>query len=142
VPRLLPARVVFDRKGRIPLGSKLVRTARDIPTIVVTAKGSSQASRLRQLGVTVIEAADTRGAVESLYRAGIQHLFVEGGASLARDLLGAGLVDRLVIFQTNVPLGPGAVKPFETLADLDIERVVSESRFGDDVMTVYALKSK
>jgi riboflavin biosynthesis pyrimidine reductase len=66
---------------------------------------------------------------------------VEGGAGLARDLLGAGLVDRLVIFQTKVSLGSGGVKPFESLAELNIERVVSETRFGDDVMTVYALKS-
>jgi diaminohydroxyphosphoribosylaminopyrimidine deaminase / 5-amino-6-(5-phosphoribosylamino)uracil reductase len=141
IPRLLPARVVFDRQGKIPPDSKLIRTAREIPTIVVSAKGSPQVSRLRQAGVTVIEAANTRGAVESLYRAGIHHLFVEGGAGLARDLLGAGLVDRLVIFQTKVSLGPGGVKPFESLAELNIQRVVSESRFGDDVMTVYALKS-
>lgn len=142
IPRLLPARVVFDRRGKIPLSSKLIRTARDIPTIVVTGKGSTQTSRLRQAGATVIEAANTRGAVESLYRAGIQHLFVEGGAGLARDLLDAGLVDRLVIFQTKVPLGPAGIKPFDSLAGLNIDRVVSESRFGDDVMTVYAMRPK
>ncbi len=142
MPRLLPARVVFDRRGIIPFASKLVKTARDVPTIVVTAKGSPRAAQLRQEGVTVIEASDTRAAVESLYRAGIQHLFVEGGAGLARDLLGEGLVDRLVIFQTNVPLGADGLKPFASLSELNIERVVSESRFGDDVMTVYALKPK
>ena len=142
MPRLLPARVIFDRKGILPLGSKLVRNARDTPTIVVTSKGSPRTARLRQEGVTVMEAADTRSAVESLYRAGIQHLFVEGGAGLARDLLREGLVDRLVIFQTNVPLGADGVKPFGSLSELNIDRVVSESRFGDDLMTVYALKSK
>ncbi|MDQ6717448.1 MAG: bifunctional diaminohydroxyphosphoribosylaminopyrimidine deaminase/5-amino-6-(5-phosphoribosylamino)uracil reductase RibD [Gemmatimonadota bacterium] len=141
-PRLLPARVVFDRQAKIPLSSKLVRTAREVPTIVVTAKGATYVPRLRHDGVTVIEASDTRAAVEALHRAGIQHLFVEGGAGLSSDLLRAGLVDRLVIFQTDIPLGPGGVKPFERLEDLDIVRIVGESRFGDDRMTVYALKSK
>lgn len=141
-PRLLPARVVFDRKAKIPLTSKLVRTARETPTIVVTSKGATYVPRLRHEGVTVIEASNTRAAVEALHRAGIQHLFVEGGAGLSSDLLGAGLVDRLVIFQTDVPLGSGGLKPFERLEDLDIVRTVGESRFGNDRMTVYALNSK
>ena len=141
-PRLLPARVVFDRQAKIPLTSKLVRTARETPTIVVTAKGATYVPRLRHEGVTVIEASDTRSAVGALHRAGIQHLFVEGGAGLSTDLLKEGLVDRLVIFQTDVPLGSGGLKPFERLEDLNIVRIVSETRFGADRMTVYALKSK
>ena len=141
-PRLLPARVVFDRSGLMPLSSKLVKTARDVPTIVVTAKAARQSAALRHEGVTVIEAANTRGAVEALHRAGIQHLFVEGGAGLSRDLLEAGLVDRLVIFQTKVSLGSGGLKAFADLKELPIQRVVSRSRFGDDEMTVYALESR
>lgn len=141
-PRLLPARVVFDRKGKLPLSSKLVRTAREIPTIVVTTKGAAYVPRLRHEGVTVIEASDTRAAVEALHRAGIQHLFVEGGAGLAADLLQAGLVDRLVIFQTQTSVGADGLKPFASIADLGINRVVAESQFGDDRVTIYALNSK
>jgi len=141
-PRLLPARVVFDRAGRILESSKLVRTARETPTIVITSVGSPRAARLKSEGVTIIEAADTRDAVQSLHRAGIQHLFVEGGAGLARDLLEAGLVDRLVIFQTQIALGGGGLKPFDGVEQLNVERIVESSQVGDDRMTVYALKSK
>ena len=141
-PRLLPARVVFDRKGRVPLTSRLVRSAGEIPTIIVTSNGAAQVARLRHAGVTVIEASDTRSAVEALHRAGIQHLFVEGGAGLARDLLQGALVDRLVIFQTKVLLGEGALKPFERIEDLNIKRIVGTERFGDDQMTIYALESR
>lgn len=141
-PRLLPTRVVFDRRGIVPLGSKLIRTAREIPTIVVTGKGSPKSALLREEGVTVVEASNTRAGVEALQRAGIQHLFVEGGAGLAHDLLKAELVDRLVIFQTQVPLGENGVKPFERAEDLNIKRIVGTTRFGDDQMTIYALDSK
>lgn len=141
-PRLLPARVIFDRKGRVPITSRLVSSAGQIPTIVVTSKGAAQIARLRHAGVTVIEESDTRSAVEALHRAGIQHLFVEGGAGLARDLLQGGLVDRLVIFQTKVSLGEGALKPFERIEDLNIKRLVASEPFGDDQMTIYALQSR
>lgn len=141
-PRLTPTRVVFDRRGILPLTSELVRTAREIPTMVVTSKGSPQAARLTELGVSVIEAASSRGALEALRRVGIEHLFVEGGAGLARSLLDEGLVDRLIIFQTQVPLGPGGIMPFGDIEELDISRIVESSRFGDDRMTIYALNSK
>jgi diaminohydroxyphosphoribosylaminopyrimidine deaminase/5-amino-6-(5-phosphoribosylamino)uracil reductase len=141
-PRLTPTRVVFDRKGILPLTSKLVKTAREVPTMVVTPKGAANASRLTEAGVTVVNASSTRGAVEALHRAGIQHLFVEGGAGLAQDLLKAGLVDRLVIFQTKAPLGDGGLKPFGRVEELNIKRVVETARFGDDQMTVYALESR
>ena len=59
-----------------------------------------------------------------------------------RDLLGDGLVDRLVIFQTPLSLGEGGIKPFPDVESLDIQRIVERSRFGDDEMTVYALNSK
>ena len=141
-PRLIPTRVVFDRQGILPLTSKLVRTARETPTIAIEKKGSPQSARMREQGVTVVEATGTRAAVEALHRCGIQHLFVEGGGGLARDLLEAGLVDRLVIFQTQVPLGADGVKPFERLADLNIKGTVATQRFGDDQMTIYSLDSK
>jgi hypothetical protein len=51
-------------------------------------------------------------------------------------------VDRLVIFQTQVPLGAGAIKSFERIKDLHIKRIVATRRFGDDEMTIYALDSK
>ena len=94
----------------------------------------------------MIESTDTLSALEKLRSSGVQHLFVEGGAGLARDLLGAGLVDRLIIFQTRVPLGEGGIKPFERIEDLNVRRIVERARFGKgdgkDDMTIYELGSK
>jgi diaminohydroxyphosphoribosylaminopyrimidine deaminase/5-amino-6-(5-phosphoribosylamino)uracil reductase len=142
IPRVRPARVVFDRNARLPLESALVRTANENPTIVVTSPGAPHADALRSRGLKVVERSDTRGALEDLRALGIQHLFVEGGASLAADLLANEAVDRLVIFQTQVSLGEGGIKPFPDVQSLNIQRIVERSRFGDDEMTAYALHSK
>jgi diaminohydroxyphosphoribosylaminopyrimidine deaminase/5-amino-6-(5-phosphoribosylamino)uracil reductase len=37
-PRVPPTRVVFDRRGRLSPSSSLVRTAREVPTVVVSSK--------------------------------------------------------------------------------------------------------
>ncbi len=142
LPRKTSARVIFDRRGLVPLASQVVVTARQTPTFVVTSPGGRTIPDLRAAGVSVIEASDTETALRALRGGGIQHLFVEGGASLSRSLLGDGLVDRLIIFQTQVALGAGGPKPFERIEELDVERVVESRSVGADQMTVYRLKSK
>src|SRR6185436_11519096 len=52
-----PRRIVLDTRQRIPLTSKLVKTADRIPTIVVSAKPSNK--RLTDAGVTVLQAAES-----------------------------------------------------------------------------------
>ncbi len=141
-PRKTPARVIFDRGGMMPLTSKVVRTARVVPTFVVTSPNARHVLDLRAAGVSVVEASDNETAMRALRGGGIQHLFVEGGAGLARSLLKDGLVDRLIIFQTQVALGAAGPKPFDRIEDLDVERIVESRSLGDDQMTVYRLKSK
>ena len=71
-------------------------------------------------------------------------MLVEGGAGLAGRLFRSGLIDRMVIFQTPVALGPGALDAFAhapgvSLADADRFRLLETRAFGDDMMSVYAL---
>jgi hypothetical protein len=51
-------------------------------------------------------------------------------------------VDRLVIFQSQLSLGEGGIKPFPDVKSLNVQRIVERSRFGDDEMTAYALHSR
>jgi len=95
--------------------------------------------------VGVFEAEDLPAALEALRGFEVQHLMVEGGARVAREFLRQGLVDRLVIFQSPVTLGAGALSPFDGLPDsfpkeLRSARVVRRAEFGEDVMTEYALR--
>lgn len=143
-PRVAPVRVVFDRTLRLPLGSHLVRTAREVPVLVVAHPEAdpARARALEAAGVTVVAAATLADGLAVLRARGIGHLFCEGGATIARALLDAELVDRLVIFTAPVALGAGARPAFgpgigRRGDDLRF-RVVAHRRLGPDVLTEFA----
>jgi len=145
-PRVPPVRVVFDRRARLPLESALARTAREAPVVVIAqAAGAGRRAALEGAGVEVLDAPTLEGALAVLRGRGIASLLVEGGAALAAAFLERAFVDRLVIFQAPVVLGAGALRPFERTPAADISaatrlRVVERETFGDDLMTVYALR--
>jgi diaminohydroxyphosphoribosylaminopyrimidine deaminase/5-amino-6-(5-phosphoribosylamino)uracil reductase len=143
-PRVAPLRVVFDRGARLPVASQLVRTARRTKTLIVTADATSPAAQaLAERGVEPMAALDLPAALSTLHQRGVRHLLVEGGASLAGALLGANLVDRLVIFQAPVLLGAGALGAFSSVPSARTDalrrwRVIERTAIADDVMTVLA----
>ena len=91
----------------VPAALKLVRTARELPTLVVVAPGAPAArvAPLEAAGVTVVRAASLAEALRALRAAGIDSMLVEGGGRLAGALLAAGLVDRYYWVQTPLWLG-------------------------------------
>ena len=146
-PRVAPRRVIFDSRLRTPLAANVVRTALEIPTIFVAAPKAPASSRatLERAGADVIVANDLASALAQLRSRGVRSVFSEGGARLAGSLLGAGLVDRLAIFQSQMLIGRDRLGAFEFaphgfeegLAKLP---VVTRRAFGDDELTVYALR--
>lgn len=144
-PRVAPTRVVFDRLARLPLDSQLVRTAGDVPLVVVTAGRHPQAEvALQSHGAAVIVAHDLHDALGKLREQGIRHLLVEGGAVIASELWGAGLVHHLIIFQAPVILGAGALPAFGALpvhgaGSAPRLRVLERREYGADLMTRYAV---
>jgi diaminohydroxyphosphoribosylaminopyrimidine deaminase/5-amino-6-(5-phosphoribosylamino)uracil reductase len=145
-PRVPPARVVFTRRGQLPLSSGLARTAMDLPTIVVAESVDlAHARRLMSLGVEVVAATSVGEAMRALRQRGIRSMLVEGGATMTGVLLGANLVDRLIIFQAPILLGAGSLPAFEnapTMAASGARRypIVRRTELDDDLMTVYALQ--
>ncbi len=149
--RRSPIRVVVDSSLRLPLTHRVVVTARETPTWLVTlaAADSGRKGALRDSGVDVIEVErdefghpDLTAALAAIARRGITRLLVEGGSRLAAAFLRARLVDRLAWFRTPALIGgdgyPAAL-PFgiEDLRDMpvfDRERVVA---LGDDVLETY-----
>ena len=96
------------------------------------------------LGVDVVAATSLDEAMRTLRQRGIRSLLVEGGAMITGALLGANLVDRLIIFQAPVLLGAGSLPGFEnapTMAASGARRfpIVRRVELDDDLMTVYAL---
>ncbi len=115
VPGINPLRVVFDTQLRLPPTSKLVTTAREVPTLVLSgldAPAEAEAA-LRARGVEVIRVprssegrVDMRAALQALAEQNVVSLLVEGGAELAGSLLALRAVDDLHAFVAPMLLGP------------------------------------
>jgi diaminohydroxyphosphoribosylaminopyrimidine deaminase/5-amino-6-(5-phosphoribosylamino)uracil reductase len=110
-----PVRVVFDTKLRIPMSGRLVASARETPTWIITSLDSSPAveQTLSDQGVEVLRVApsaegriDVTAALRALAQRGIVSLMVEGGAELAGSMLAARLADELHVFVAPILLGP------------------------------------
>jgi diaminohydroxyphosphoribosylaminopyrimidine deaminase/5-amino-6-(5-phosphoribosylamino)uracil reductase len=145
-PRVPPVRVVFDRNAETPLESVLVRTAKETPTMIFAHHPPvTRLAALHNAKVDVFEAEDLPEALEALHGFEVNHLLVEGGSRVAQGFLRQNLVDRLIIFQSPITLGTAALSPFdglpgdfrETLPRLPIVR---RAEFGEDVMSVYAMR--
>ncbi len=145
-PRVAPVRVVFDRNAETPLEANLVRTAKETPTMIFAHHPPvARLAALHNAGVDVFEAEDLPAALGALRGFDVQHLMVEGGARVAQGFLRQDLVDRLVIFQSPITLGSGALSPFDGLTGnfremLAKTPIVRRAEFGEDVMTEYALR--
>lgn len=117
-----PTRIVMDRNLDLPLSSKLVSTARQVPLIVVrgvtdeNAGGgkaaetlSARRAALKEKGVEVLEAADLGSLLFALGSRGISSLLVEGGARVAADFLAADLVDEIQLYRGLPEIGADGI---------------------------------
>src|SRR5437762_1540816 len=122
-PRRHPVRIVFDRRAMLNPSTRLVRTAREVPTWVVASPQAptGSVSSLEQNGVRVFLPGSLAEGLGQMRAAGIQSLLCEGGGALGAKLLADGLVDRLYWIQSPVWLGDGAIPAFPGVPDAKIE---------------------
>ncbi len=110
-----PIRVIVDSKLRIPLDRRLVATAKDVPTCILTTDQADPGLRaaLEDLGINVIVIpstaegrCDMRIALRELAKREVVSILCEGGAELAGSLIQAQLADHLHAFIAPLLLGP------------------------------------
>lgn len=137
-----PVRIILDSNLQIPLSSMLVRTARQVPVMVVTntkaaphdlARQLMQGGVLKGAGVEIVDAPDLAELLETLADRGMSNLLVEGGAAVARSFLTAGLVDRVLLFEGPDAIGADGVETPLSRNDMPSEfTFVGETAFGAD----------
>jgi diaminohydroxyphosphoribosylaminopyrimidine deaminase/5-amino-6-(5-phosphoribosylamino)uracil reductase len=118
-PRRVPMRVVLDPKLETPLASRIVQTAREVPTVLFCGRASgSGADAFRAAGVRVFEAPLAERGVDLVYVLGylsrelrVATLMVEAGALLLGSLFEADLVDEAVVYISPLLLGDELAKP-------------------------------
>ena len=145
-----PIRVVLDGSMRIPLHSKLVQTARDVPVwVIATEKAPSEAEKwLIAAGVFVLRVPSLNGrldlevALKRLAEREITRVLVEGGPILSATLVKADLVDEAVVVRSPRSLGAGAIDalegmPIVALTESPRLKVVEQRMAGADTLTHY-----
>jgi diaminohydroxyphosphoribosylaminopyrimidine deaminase/5-amino-6-(5-phosphoribosylamino)uracil reductase len=143
-----PARVVLDSRQRLSPSSNLAKTAREIPTYLVTTGEPDPV--LADAGVrvlTVPAAGEDRpepdAVMQALAAEGLHRLFIEGGGQVAASFIRAGLVDAIEWFRAPVLIGgegrPGVgALAVATLAEAPHFRRVAVHELGPDLWERYA----
>jgi len=152
--RRIARRVVIDPGLRIPASARIVRTAAEVPTIVVcheSRAGAPAAAPLRDAGVQVLAApgpAPDRLHLDAALRLLAErhdatNVLVEAGPRLVGSLHREGLLDELRVFiapalmadPAALPVASGA--PVDDIAALPKLDLVSLRRRGGDIAAVY-----
>jgi diaminohydroxyphosphoribosylaminopyrimidine deaminase/5-amino-6-(5-phosphoribosylamino)uracil reductase len=109
-------RVVFDRRLRTPPSARLFSTVGAGPVIIVTSdrahgEAAARARALADAGARLLAlpADDLPTALRALHQAGITSLVLEGGATLHRAALDAGVADAVHVYITPASIGPMGV---------------------------------
>ncbi len=150
-----PVRIVLDPRLELPPASKLARTARQVPVIVVAARvgrsdegepgmavadWNARAAALEASGVEILTCDPRKldDLLAALATRGISSLLVEGGARTARSFLDAGLVDRILLFSGAVTIGKdGVASPFVPGRMPDGFPLRRTARYGADILQEY-----
>lgn len=141
-----PARVVLDSRQRLSPDCKLVRTARQTPTYVVSIEDSN--NRLTDAGVKVLtvkavgERPDLKSALDALEAEGIASVLVEGGGQVAASFIRCELVDQIEWFRAPIVLGGEGRPAIGSLALTELARAprfkrVALDAVGDDLWERY-----
>lgn len=98
-----PVRVVVDSHARIPIESRILKTAHRIETIVFVSERANDIKirLIRSTGAMVIiagaETVDLSEALLDLNKMGFKNILVEGGGEINWSLLSLGVVSELIV---------------------------------------------
>ena len=118
-----PIRIILDSHGTIKNTSKIIKTCKRVPTIIVTCEIISKPNlnRLRKLPLDVIICGKTQVNLTKLLpvlsKKGIKTVLLEGGGTLNRSFLKKNLIDEMIIALTPYVLGSkNTISLFEGLS--------------------------
>ena len=132
-----PIRIILDSRGTIKNTSKIIKTAKNTPTIIVTSQLVSKRnlSRLKNFPLDVIvcgkNQVDIRKLVSILCKKGIKKILLEGGGTLNLSFLKNNLINEIIITITPFVLGSensvnlfeGILKSTKTLSSFKLKNI-------------------
>lgn len=139
------ARVIFDSRAKLSLESQLVKTAREVPLIVVCGSGArwGDVSRLRNAGAEVLQAAEDRPKFDDLLdefgRRRMTNILIEGGSELLGHAFDRQLIDEVHVFVAPKLVGgkaapsPVGGEGLEHMPQIDQCELLERRPLGDDI---------
>ena len=132
-----PLRVIVDSSLRIPLTARVLKSEAARRTLIATTEAAdgNRAREIKALGAEVLTApsdanqpsVSLQALLRELKQRGIASVLVEGGAGIITSLLGARLVDRMVVVIAPKIIGRG----IEAIGALGIESLSQALTFSD-----------
>jgi 2,5-diamino-6-(ribosylamino)-4(3H)-pyrimidinone 5'-phosphate reductase len=149
-----PYRIIVDSNAQTPLTSYVVRTAKEVPTIVAVTSGAqkNRIEILEQRGVKVFVCGKGRLVsvkilLQTLRKLGIPKILLEGGGALNWSMLNSGLVDEVSVAITPRILGgEKAVSLVEGKGSPLVRngvnlKLISTAKYGPDLVVRYKVLS-
>ena len=151
---LNPVRIILDSKIRIPMDCNIIKTAKDIRTIVVYGRNDMTDERKRQLlkdnGVELIstgsERVDLKVLMKILGGMGIDSILLEGGATVNAAAFQSKIVNKIYAFiapklimgeNAKSPIGGRGIELMENAIQL---KNISTEYIQDDILIKGYLK--
>jgi diaminohydroxyphosphoribosylaminopyrimidine deaminase/5-amino-6-(5-phosphoribosylamino)uracil reductase len=132
-PRIA-TRIVLDSRGRLPQSSRLVETAGNVPTLIVTccssdaALGSLHVASCEILRLPASARIDIPTLLDELGRRRMTNLLVEGGAAVLGSLLDADAIDEFHVFIGPLLVGGSQARP--AIGGTGVDRLVNALRLA------------
>ncbi len=148
-----PHRIIVDSTAQTPLTSYVVRTAREIPTIVaVTSRApKNKIETLERRGVKVFVCGkgplvSVKILLQTLRKLGIRKILLEGGGALNWSMLSSGLVDEISVAVTPRILGGEKAvslvegKGVALVQDAVKIKLLRTAKYGPDLVVHYKVQ--
>jgi diaminohydroxyphosphoribosylaminopyrimidine deaminase / 5-amino-6-(5-phosphoribosylamino)uracil reductase len=139
-------RVIVDSRLRLPLQSRVVKTAKDDVLVLCSFAEEKRKRELQNQGIRVEQVQvgvgdgrpDMRGIAQRLGAMEITSLLVEGGAMINGAALASGIVDKVFLYYApkilagigSIPFATGV--GFDRMSDAAYVKAIKLHRFGED----------
>lgn len=138
-----PLRIIVDSNAKISLEAEVVKTAKEIPTLLATTKNAptKKIEILEEKGVQILKLPEKEGKVNLKYlfkelgEKGIASIILEGGPHLNSSALKEGLVDKMIFFIAPKIIGGNKSLNFITNPNISFNFEFDEfKRIGKDLL--------
>ena len=106
-----PTRIILDSRGIIPSNSRIIKTCKNVPTIIAVSKKITKKNleRLRKYPIDIIisgeKKVNLKQVLKKIVKRKIKKLLVEGGGTVNWELIRQGFFDEVIITVTPFLIG-------------------------------------